>query len=134
MFKRIISIFSNAKDANSKQPYDGVVSNEYYEIVTRHIAGSKYCSISNDEEKFIKNLLLKLHQNNLKPVILERMSTKTISVSFYNYPIGKIKLQGTKTWMQILSIHDQDKIENASLEEYIESIDLWIAHIKKINK
>lgn len=134
MFKKIISIFSNAKDINSKQPYDSVVSNEYYDIVTRHIADSKYSSISNDEEIFIKNLLLKLHQNNLKPPRLERMSTKAISISYYNYPIGKIKLQGTKTWMQILTLSDQNNVENASLEEYIESIDLWIAYIKKIIK
>lgn len=132
MFKKIISIFSNAKDVNSKQPYDGVVSNEYYDIVTRHIADSKYSSISNDEEIFIKNLLLKLHQNNLKPPRLERMSTKAISISYYSYPIGKIKLQGTKTWMQILTLSDQNNVENASLEEYIGLIDLWIAYIKKI--
>lgn len=132
MFKKIISIFSNAKDVNSKQPYDGVLSNEYYDIVTRHIADSKYSSISNDEEIFIKNLLLKLHQNNLKPPRLERMSTKAISISYYSYPIGKIKLQGTKTWMQILTLSDQNNVENASLEEYIGLIDLWIAYIKKI--
>lgn len=132
MFKKIISIFSNAKDVNSKQPYDGVVSNEYYDIVTRHIADSKYSSISNDEEIFIKNLLLKLHQNNLKPPRLERMSTKAISISYYSYPIGKIKLQGTKKWMQILTLSDQNNVENASLEEYIGLIDLWIAYIKKI--
>lgn len=132
MFKKISAIFSKSKDVNSQQPYDGVISDEYYKIVTRHIVGSKYCGISNDEEIFLKYLLLKFHKNNLKPPRLERMSTKAISISYYSYPIGKIKLQGTKTWMQILTLSDQNNVENASLEEYIGLIDLWIAYIKKI--
>jgi len=129
---RIINQTERTKESKS-QSYKGVITDEYYDIVTRHIVDSKYCNISNDEEVFIKALLLKLHQNNLKSVSLQRMSTKDISVNYSGYPIGKVKLQGKKTWMQILTgLHDHNKLENASLEEYIDSIDLWITYIKKL--
>lgn len=132
MIKKLFSIISNTKVPNNKQPYDDVISDEYFEIVTRNIVDSKYCGISKDEEIFIKYLLLKLNQNNLKSVSLKRMSTKALDVSYNGYPIGKIKLQGKKTWMQILtSLYDQKKIDNTLLEEYINSIDLWITYIKK---
>lgn len=129
---RIINQTERTKESKS-QSHKGVITEEYYNLITRHIVDSKYCNISNDEEVFIKALLLKLHQNNLKPVSLQRMSTKDISVNYSGYPIGKVKLQGKKTWMQILTgLHDHNKLENASLEEYIESIDLWITYIKKL--
>lgn len=132
MIKKLFSIISNTKVPSNKQPYDDVISDEYFEIVTRNIVDSKYCGISKDEEIFIKYLLLKLNQNNLKSVSLKRMSTKALDVSYNGYPIGKIKLQGKKTWMQILtSLYDQKKIDNTLLEEYINSIDLWITYIKK---
>ncbi|WP_418302349.1 hypothetical protein [Lysinibacillus fusiformis] len=131
MFNKIISFFS-ITNANNTQPYAGVVSKEYFEIVTRNLIESKYCDISNDEEVFINYLLFKLQQSNLKSVNLTRMSTKAISVSYNGYPIGKIKLQGKKTWMQILtSLYDHSTLENVLLEEYIDSVDLWIAYIKK---
>lgn len=134
MIKKIFSLFSKTEVPTNKQPYDDVISNDYYEIVTRHIVDSKYCNISSDEEMFLKYLLYKLHQSNQKPYIqLKRMSTKAIDVSYNGYPIGKIKLQGKKTWMQILTgLYDQERLDNSSLEEYVDAIELWIVYIKKL--
>lgn len=129
---KVINQTERIKESKN-QPYKDLIPDEYYDFVTRHIVDSKYCSISNDEEVFIQALLIKLHQNNLKSVSLQRMSTKAISVDYNGYPIGKVKLQGKKTWMQILTgLYDHKNLENASLKEYIDSIDLWITYIKKL--
>lgn len=129
VIKQTDNLMKNRGKSNSK---DNVISNENYDIVTRNIIDSKYCSISSEEEIFIKELLLKLHQNNLKSVYLQRMSTKAISIEYNGYPIGKVKLQGKRTWMQILTnLYENHCLENASLKEYTDSIDLWITYIKK---
>ena len=74
-----------------------------------------------------------MHQSNqLKLCELKRMSNSSIEFRYNNYPVGKIKLQGKNTWMQILtSLYDQNKFENASQLEYIKAIDLWVAYIQK---
>lgn len=132
--KKLFSLLLKTKVKLPKRPYDGIISDFYYERVTRELLGSKYCEISDSEEVFIKYLLLKLHQNNQKGFIqLTRMSSKAIDVSYNRYPIGKIKLQGNKTWMQILiSLNEQDNLENESIESYVDAIDLWVAYIKKL--
>lgn len=133
MLKKFFSNIIQTKPTVPKKIYEGVISEFYYGRVVKDLVDSKYCEVNSDEEDFIKHLLYKLHQNNQgKLVKLRRMSNKSIEFSYNTYPIGKFKLQGKKTWMLIsTSLDDHNKLENISLNEYIEAVDLWIAYIKK---
>lgn len=136
MIRNFFSKMIQSKPRKPKKIYEGVISEFLYEKVVKDLEGSKYCEISESEEDFIKHLLFKLHQNNLvKLVRLKRMSNKAIDFSYNSYPIGKIKLQGRKTWMQILtSLYEQERLEDVSSSEYIEAIDSWIDYIEKLNR
>ena len=134
MFRKIFSKFNQTKPQPLKKPYEDVISASYYERVIKDLLNSKYCEVNGTEEEFIKYLLYKLQQNNLRKLVrLKRMSNKAIDFSYNSYPIGKIKLQGKKTWMQILTnLYDQKRLEDVSDFEYIDAIDLWISYIKKL--
>ncbi|MBD8037084.1 hypothetical protein H9635_10035 [Solibacillus sp. A46] len=133
MLRKLFLKLNQNKPQMPKRIYEGAISDFYYERAVKDLVGSKYCEIDLNEEDFIKHLLYKLNQNNLNKLVkLNRMSNKTISFSYNSYPVGKIKLQGRKTWMQILtSPYDQERIEDASNHEYIEAIESWIDFIKK---
>ncbi|MEH7342759.1 hypothetical protein V7122_02545 [Bacillus sp. JJ1532] len=134
MIKRLFSvIFKKEFPKNNPINENGKISSYYIHLI-RDIEDSKYCSISDNEEIFIKNLLIKLNQSNEHGALkLRRMSDKAIDFSYNGFPIGRIKMHGNNTWMQILlSLYDFKQIENVSLEEYIENIDLWIKYIKKV--
>lgn len=131
MFKGLFSKLFN----NQKKPiYEKFITEEDYWITTRKLQSSNYCDLSDDEEIFIKNLIYKFKLNKKKYYLnLERQSNKAISVYYRGYPIGKIKLQGRKTWMQIfLNLYDVKILENEELDTYIENIDLWIEYINKL--
>ncbi len=40
--------------------------------------------------------------------------------------LGKVKLQGRKTWMQYIVRNDAESIEGAPLEEYIHHLNFWV--------
>lgn len=103
-----------------------------YEIVTRHLKNSKYCGINADEEDFIRYLLIKLTDNNLKKAVkLERTSRKDIHFFYNGYPIGRIKLNGKKHWMSVNS-NVLKKFEDLTLEQFKEAINYWIKYIKTL--
>lgn len=79
-------------------------------------------------------MILKSKSRNLKYYfVLERKSDKAIAVFYKRIYVGRIKLQGRKTWMQILpNLYDVRKLENEELDTYIENIDLWIDYINKV--
>lgn len=96
-----------------KKVDDDVISEFIYESFVKELVESKYREINDAEEDFIKHLLYKLHQNNQQKLCeLKRMSNNSIEFRYNNYPVGKIKLQGKNTWMQILtSLYDQKKLK-----------------------
>ncbi|MGG0718673.1 hypothetical protein ABE096_13910 [Robertmurraya massiliosenegalensis] len=106
---------------------------EDYNKAIRDIQNSKYCNISSDEEEFIYCLIKSLKsKGNNKTLNLRRMSNMAIDVTYDIYPIGKVKLQGSNTWMQIfLDLYDVKVLENCVLEEYLENIELWIQYIQE---
>jgi len=110
-----------------------------YRYITNCMTGdsSKKYKISSDEEFFVKALIQKLINNKLQYLQLQlhRMANGAISVSYARYPVGKIKLQGRKTYMQILKdVYTFDVVDNLNTQEYIDNIDLWILYIKYICK
>lgn len=130
----LFKLFNRKNNKTSQRNYPSV-NEELYKRVLRDLEESKYCEVSAAEKEFITNLMYKLNQQNeFKALKLRRMSSKAIDVSYNMYPIGKIKLLGKKTWMQVFrNLYDVELIEG-NLEVYINSIDLWIKYIKKYLK
>ncbi len=129
MIKKFFSKLFNSTTSN-----EIIVSEDDYWITTRKLENSKYCSVSEDEEVFIRNLILKSKLSNKKYYfVLERKSNKAITVFYKGVYVGRFKLQGRKTWMQILLNLDSIRVlENEELDTYINSIDLWIDYINRV--
>jgi hypothetical protein len=94
---------------------------------------SKVYTVNELEYLFFESLFSKLKSSNLNSTAdMVRMSDGTLSVNYSGYPIGKIKLQGKKHWMQILKgLYGHETLEG-TVESFIPRIDDWIKYIKKI--
>lgn len=57
---------------------------------------------------------------------ISRMANGALSVNSPRAYMGKIKLQGRKTWMQYIARNDAESIEGAPLEEYIHHLSFWV--------
>lgn len=89
--------------------------------------------LSDIEIKFFKNLTKNMQQQEINPHLLRlnRLGDKTINVKYINYQIGRIKLNGQKTKIQILRFDTVRWIENKTLDEYLTLSDQWVRYIKK---
>ena len=88
---------------------------------------------SDDEDAFFRELVRQAIEAKLNPCsfYFEPLSDKSFSVSYSNYPIGRIKLNGRKTHMQVLKgLHGVDEFCNLTLAEYLQHIPDWIRRIK----
>lgn len=96
-------------------------------------ASSEKYSITPDEERFFWAFEDALMENDLDTYIsLTRMSNGAISVSTSSAYIGKIKLQGRKTWMQYMTdLYNAEVEENLLLEGYIQLLKYWVRTVKK---
>lgn len=131
----LFNLFKKKKTATKNITHDK--TNEFlYKRVIRDLEDSKYGGITIEEEEFIAVLMQKLELSKERKLLkLHRLSDKTINVSYDSYPIGKIRLQGRNTSMQILlDLYDFKVIKDCTNEEYIESIDSWIKYIKKLKR
>ncbi len=99
-----------------------------YYIPYNTINPSKNYELTKDEELFFDKLLEKSVQ--LKGEFqLSRLSDGTVNVSYKTYPVGKIKLQGRKHSMLVLtSLYKQNSIEG-TMDDFIHGIDGWIKYI-----
>lgn len=57
---------------------------------------------------------------------ISRMANGVLSVNSSRAYLGKIKLQGRRTWMQYMTRNDAESIEDAPLEEYIHHLSFWV--------
>lgn len=86
-----------------------------------------------EEDAFFKEVLKQAKKAKLNPSLLsfKPMSDKSFSVNYGSYPIGKIKLNGKGTYMQLLiGLQDVKVLSDLSLKEYMTHIPAWIKHIK----
>lgn len=86
----------------------------------------KYAVIP-EEMAFFEALDVALHAAQ-KSTFYEvtRMANGALSVSSSKAYMGKIKLQGRKTWMQYMtSLYNSHTLEDASLEDYIQMLKYW---------
>ena len=134
-----MGLFSAFKKKNKDTRNCGKVAYTY-RIKYNASSPSKLYEISSAEEKFIHELFSKSEDIGLSPVKFSftRMSNGTISVD-YDYShnggfIGKVKLQGRKTYiMYMQNLYDSDTVYG-DVDECIKVIDNWLAYIKKYLK
>ena len=81
-----------------------------------------------DEKRFLEALEAALTAAKKSPVVdVTRMANKALSVRSRHGYLGKIKLQGRKTWMQYMtSLYNTEVAENRPLEEYIQLLKYWV--------
>lgn len=81
-----------------------------------------------DEKRFLEALEAALTAAKKSPVVdVTRMANKALSVRSRHGYLGKIKLQGRKTWMQYMtSLYNAEVAENRPLEEYIKLLKYWV--------
>lgn len=80
-----------------------------------------------DEKRFLDALEAALVAVRKSPAVnITRMADKALSVRSRHGYLGKIKLQGRKTWMQYMtSLYNTEVAENRPLEEYIQLLKYW---------
>lgn len=81
-----------------------------------------------DEKRFLDALEAALVAARKSPAVnITRMADKALSVRSRHGYLGKIKLQGRKTWMQYMtSLYNAEVAENRPLEEYMAKIQKMI--------
>lgn len=89
---------------------------------------SRKYEVTPEEEVFFAAFDEALAQGHLiRHFSLTRMGNGAISVRTRHAYVGKIKLQGRKTWMQYMtSLYDADVAENQTLDEYIQLLRYWV--------
>lgn len=85
------------------------------------------------ERVFIVELFNRMKAKNLDYNLIDfrRMGDGTLNACYKGAQIGRIKLQGRKTKMQILNPIDVKWFADESIEFYIEKLDFWINYIDK---
>ncbi len=88
---------------------------------------SRRWSITPDEEAFLAALEVALRQGRKSTgLTISRMANGALSVNSPRAYLGKIKLQGRRTWMQYMTRNDAESIGDAPLEEYIRHLSFWV--------
>lgn len=88
---------------------------------------SRRWSITPDEEAFLAALEVALRRGRKSTdLTINRMANGVLSVNSSRAYLGKIKLQGRRTWMQYMTRNDAESIEDAPLEEYIHHLSFWV--------
>lgn len=81
-----------------------------------------------DEKRFLEALEAALTAARKSPAVqVTRMANKALFVRSRHGYMGKIKLQGRKTWMQYMTgLYNAEVAENQPLEEYIKLLKYWV--------
>lgn len=88
---------------------------------------SRRWSITPDEEAFLAALEVAFRRGRKSTdLTISRMANGVLSVNSSRAYLGKIKLQGRRTWMQYMTRNDAESIEDAPLEEYIHHLSFWV--------
>ena len=85
-----------------------------------------------DEKRFLDAPEASLLASRKSPALhITCMAVKALSVRSLHGYLGKIKLQGRKTWMQYMtSLYNAEVAENLPLEEYIQLLKYWVRTVK----
>lgn len=116
-----------------QQPANEIYLNVLRDSVARKLGDNISFETTETEDAFFLEVIKMAMAEKLNPHYFdfEPLSNKGFSVYYRGYYIGKIKLRGRSTYMQLLKgLYTNKTIENLSLEEYITNIPIWIKHIK----
>lgn len=105
-----------------------------YKIVYNSNPPSKIYEINESEEKFFNKLSIILSDSENDKVILHRFSNGSIEPYFNSFPIGKIKLQGRKHYMQIFKSEFKYEIVYGTIDDFIIRIPDIIKYLRKYCK
>ena len=105
-----------------------------YQIKYNSYPPKKFYEVNSDEELYFEKLFSKLSDEENKRIILHRMSNGTLETYYKCYPLGKIKLQGKKHYMQILKSLYKFEVIEGTVEDFIKRIDDVILYIRKYCK
>lgn len=95
---------------------------------------SKSYDVNSDEELYFNTLYSKLTDFENKQIHLHRLSNGSLETYFGTYPLGKVKLQGRKHYMQILkSLYKWESIEG-TIQDFLPRIDDVIKYLRKYCK
>lgn len=101
--------------------------------IRRKMGFGKAYETTADEDIFFREVVKLTLESKLNPnaFYFEPMSNRSFSVSYSGYPIGRIKLKGRRTYMQVLKgLFGVKEYHDLRLEEYVSYIPDWIKHIK----
>ena len=92
--------------------------------------------LSIEETEFLTVVCASVENIGRNPALLKlnRLSDKTLNVQYIDMQIGRIKLQGRKKKMQILTKNNVEWIEDGTLENYIQFIGKWMKYLNKLPK
>lgn len=96
--------------------------------ITKGSTSPKDYQVNEQEELFFSELSKVIKSGR---ITLIRMSNGALSVNYNGYPVGKIKLQGRKYWMQILKDLDSSTCVDGSVDLFIERISDWKRYIDR---
>lgn len=100
-----------------------------YYISKESTSGKDY-TVNEREERFFAILYNTLSKDANEHIHLKRMSNGTLAVYFNSFPVGKIKLQGRKHWMQILKGMYTVKVIDGDIEDFTPHIFDWERYIR----
>lgn len=91
-------------------------------------------SLSQNELIFFKEFTNLLSKNDINHhlIRLNRLGDETINVRYIDWQIGRIKLRGKVSRIQVLKSNSDDVewIENQTLKTYIETSQRWVSYLQ----
>ncbi len=106
------------------------IQDKYLQLLNYNISSSQ--ELSSNEEIFIKAFISKLEAKKLdwQRIRFHRLSDKTFNVLYGSGYVGKIRLHGKNTYMQVLQCTSQTlHYQYNDINEYISSSDKWCSYI-----
>ena len=130
-------LFFKRKHAAKKSTNPEIIyvpqSPENYRINYRFIPSTQSYEVNDLERAFFEELSKQFGQMGLfKSISMDRMSDGALSVYYGSCPLGKIRLQKKKHWMQVLTTNLECcsySIEG-SLDDFIPHIPEWAQYAK----
>lgn len=102
-----------------------------YHIRPLTYAPKKEYPLNEWEVQFLDSLSANLSELENSRIWVFRLSDGTLSVDYLNKPVGKVRFQGRKHWMQIIkNLYDVETIEG-ELFDFIPKIPEWVLYIRK---
>lgn len=92
---------------------------------------TKLYEVNADEELYFEQLSSKLTDAENRCIVLHRMSNGALEAYYGTYPLGKIRLQGRKHYMQILKSLYKVEVIKGTVQDFIKRIDDVVLYLRK---